>query len=363
LKANQLLKWILAFVLVLSAILPLGSKVEAATTYSATVNTANLIVREKPSLNAKKVGVLKKGTIVNVYSQTKSGWSEIWYKYKKAYVTTKHLKFSKKISFLRDTSKVYVYKDSKGSTVSYMFAGKSKEWYIWDIIEGSGDPYFEKETKDGLGVVKGNYSYSIISYPLYAGKIDRYANGEKVKFVSLSKTIKTPAGTFKNCVEIKEEKSGFTYYYARGVGLVLKKQGNKINQQLIKTINVKEYRKAQETAIKDLIYRNADHLEKEDYNAYKNDLAKQFRDNPELEAIIVSVFENFDIQYEILDYKLLKLTNNTAIVEVKQKSVATYIADGFTFKDNISTIVHTITKEDGKFVFSLSEVKNVEYLE
>ncbi|KRF63677.1 hypothetical protein ASG99_22190 [Bacillus sp. Soil768D1] len=70
--------------------------VSAATTENATVNTKGspLTVRSGPSTSYKKVGSLEKGKAVTVYSKTKSGWSEIRYNEKKAYVSTKYLKFS-----------------------------------------------------------------------------------------------------------------------------------------------------------------------------------------------------------------------------------------------------------------------------
>lgn len=93
---NRVLKWIIAFALVLGVLLPNSVAVDAASKkYSATVTVKTLNVREKPSTKSKKVGTLKKGAKVTVYSKTKSGWSEIRYKKKKAYVATKYLKFSK----------------------------------------------------------------------------------------------------------------------------------------------------------------------------------------------------------------------------------------------------------------------------
>ncbi|MGE7604342.1 PdaC/SigV domain-containing protein [Peribacillus sp. NPDC097675] len=68
----------------------------AATTENATVNTkdSDLTVRKGPGTNYKKMGSLKKGKSVTVYSKTKSGWSEIRYNDNKAYVSTKYLLFS-----------------------------------------------------------------------------------------------------------------------------------------------------------------------------------------------------------------------------------------------------------------------------
>ncbi|MED3561169.1 PdaC/SigV domain-containing protein [Bacillus xiapuensis] len=77
--------------------------VKAATTKTATVAVDKLNVRSGAGTNYKTVGSLKKGTKVTVYAQ-KSSWSEIRYKGKKAYVTTKYLKFGV-------TVKTYKYKN------------------------------------------------------------------------------------------------------------------------------------------------------------------------------------------------------------------------------------------------------------
>lgn len=92
-------KFVLIIVLTLSCFsyfLLTNSPVSAATTENAIVDTKNsaLTVRSGPGTSYKKVGSLKKGKSVTVYSRTKSGWSEIRYHDKKAYVSTKYLAFS-----------------------------------------------------------------------------------------------------------------------------------------------------------------------------------------------------------------------------------------------------------------------------
>ncbi|MBS4200627.1 SH3 domain-containing protein [Bacillus sp. FJAT-49732] len=81
--------------MIISFILPYSTPAEAAKTSTAVVNVdSNLNIRQKASASSKKVGTLKKGTKVTVYANTKSGWSEIRFKNKKAYVSTKYLKFN-----------------------------------------------------------------------------------------------------------------------------------------------------------------------------------------------------------------------------------------------------------------------------
>ncbi|WP_158287121.1 PdaC/SigV domain-containing protein [Mesobacillus foraminis] len=90
---KKIVKWTLVMVLLMAVFISSQVPAQAATTYPASVNADVLNVREKASTKSKKVGTLKKGTKVSVYSKTKSGWSEIRYKKKKAYVSTKYLRF------------------------------------------------------------------------------------------------------------------------------------------------------------------------------------------------------------------------------------------------------------------------------
>lgn len=70
--------------------------VEAAALKTAFVTTSTntpLNVRSGAGTNYKSIGALKSGSSVNVYSKTSTGWSEIRYKSKKSYVSTKYLTF------------------------------------------------------------------------------------------------------------------------------------------------------------------------------------------------------------------------------------------------------------------------------
>lgn len=69
-----------------------GEQVEAATqtTYQVTAKTLN--VRAGAGTKYKLLGSLKKGTKINVSSQTKNGWLKFTYKGKTAYVSNKYVK-------------------------------------------------------------------------------------------------------------------------------------------------------------------------------------------------------------------------------------------------------------------------------
>ena len=62
------------------------------------------------------------------------------------------------------------------------------------------------------------------------------AGNGKSWITSTSKTVKTPAGTFKNCIEVKND-FGYTYYYAKNVGLVQSIYKEEVISQLIKLEN------------------------------------------------------------------------------------------------------------------------------
>ncbi|MBS4178098.1 SH3 domain-containing protein [Lederbergia citrea] len=98
---KRLLRFSITLALLIGIFLPNSASVEAANTAIVSVDSV-LNVREKASAQSKKVGTLKKGTKVTVYSKTKSGWSEIRINKKKAYVSTKYLKFSAAVAKKND---------------------------------------------------------------------------------------------------------------------------------------------------------------------------------------------------------------------------------------------------------------------
>ena len=124
---KKLFTALIMFVLVFSFFSFNSSTTEAATTKIAHVNikSGSLNVRSGAGTKYKKVGSLKKDAGVYVYSQTKSGWSEIRYNKKKAYVMTKYLKFAN--SYLMDKKKIYTYMDIK--------LGKNPNMYMMEYTK------------------------------------------------------------------------------------------------------------------------------------------------------------------------------------------------------------------------------------
>ncbi|USK71182.1 SH3 domain-containing protein [Peribacillus asahii] len=236
-KTNKLLKWLIAFALIFTVYVPLSKQAEAAQTLTATVNikSGTLNVREKPSTSSKKVGSLKKGAKVTVYAKTKSGWSEIRYNKKKAFVATKYLIFtSTQASYQQDPNKIYVYKyedglyteKSNGKKYTHEYFGKG--WLLWTTTMPDKTTYqwYLRETKDGLYTVHPDDPHThnaLIKYPVkvgYSWKI--LYEGDLVntyKITAVNKTVKTHAGTFKQVVEVTADE-GVKMYYAKNVGLI-----------------------------------------------------------------------------------------------------------------------------------------------
>lgn len=198
-----------------------------ATPVSTAVVTADILnVREKPQPHSKRIGTLKKGTPVTVYAQTKTGWSQIHYKSKKAYVSTRYLKFTtKRASYLLNRMKIYTYKGAEGT---YQLIPANKKFHQWDVWyhvsakSGGKQEFFVREDRNGLytGYINSEY-YIDIKYPVKLGqKWDvGYEGAGQARITSTAKTIKTPAGTFKNTIEVKDD-YGYTFYFAKNIGLV-----------------------------------------------------------------------------------------------------------------------------------------------
>ena len=101
---KKMVKVFLSFMLVFTLFVPFSSnsEVKAASTKTAYVDVTSgtLIVRSGAGTKYKKVGALKDNAKITVYSQTKSGWAEIRYNKKKAFVSTQYLRFYSIMSLL-----------------------------------------------------------------------------------------------------------------------------------------------------------------------------------------------------------------------------------------------------------------------
>ena len=115
----------------------------------------------------------------------------------------------------------------------------------WDEWTSNGsDNYLVYEDKNGLytGVYDG-WAASDIEYPIRVGKSWVASDDEeKARIMSINKTVKTPAGTFKNCIEVRYtyyDGDVYTSYYAKNIGFIKTVHKGIAISQLIRLENKK----------------------------------------------------------------------------------------------------------------------------
>lgn len=226
-------KVLLALILITSTALSfntLESKAASAKTGWVSISSGTLNVRSGPGTNYKSIGSLNNNAKVTVYSQSKSGWSQIGYKKGKAYVSTKYLRM---YSYLMDKTKIYTYK-YEGKTYKHSYKGKYDQWDQWKTSSSSAT-YLVYEDSKGLytGYPESEY-YIDLSYPLKVGKswTVGYEGEGTSKIIALNGTVKTPAGTFKNVVTVKSS-DGYVSYLAPNVGFIKGIYNGKTDSELV----------------------------------------------------------------------------------------------------------------------------------
>ena len=133
---------------------------EAASTQTAFVNikSGTLTVRSTASIKAKKVGSLKKYAKVKVYSTTKSGWSEIRYNKKKAYVSSKYL-----ININIKNSRVtYSLKDINGNKYTVYIIGTNEKRGKATFDGNLGWNFVWAGANEGDSLYKGDYKIYLL---------------------------------------------------------------------------------------------------------------------------------------------------------------------------------------------------------
>lgn len=72
------------------------------------------------------------------------------------------------------------------------------------------------------------------------------------------------------------------------------------------------------------------------------------------------IFSEFNLSYQLVDYEILSISNNSADIRVVQDTLK--IAGELPFRDNRLTAVHTLKKtSDGKWKIYNSEMEDVYY--
>ncbi|MGG3890052.1 hypothetical protein [Metabacillus fastidiosus] len=135
---------------------------------------------------------------------------------------------AKQTSYLMNTKKLYTYKygaasDKSAATYTVEFWKKENGYNNWSTTtdaNGEGFGFGEHETKDGLYL----NDEKILAYPVKKGKTWKSSGNSTYEIRAVNWTLKTPAGTFKNVVEVRETVKDFgyrTFFYAPGVGSIL----------------------------------------------------------------------------------------------------------------------------------------------
>ncbi|WP_050183322.1 SH3 domain-containing protein [Domibacillus robiginosus] len=235
-EKKKLVYFAFAFVLAISALFGFHpAQSEAATSAKVgyvSIDSGVLNVRSGPGTNYKVIGSLKNNVSVSVYSQSKSGWSQIGFKGKRAYVSSKYLRM---YSYLMDKKKVYTYK-ANGETFKSMYVGKYSGWDEWQSTS-PGSTYLLYENNKGLyiGWRESEY-YAEIAYPIKVGKTwsDGFeGSGVTYKITGTDGILTTAAGRFRGVVTVKSSE-GFIAYYAPNTGIIKQTYNGKTISELIK---------------------------------------------------------------------------------------------------------------------------------
>ncbi|MFX4307233.1 SH3 domain-containing protein [Exiguobacterium sp. A1_3_1] len=148
------IKFLIA-VMLIGTVLSYNVKMASAASKTETLYVVadQLNVREKDSTKSKKVGSLKIGSKVKVYSQAKNGWSEIDFKKKKAYVYSKYIKKAPKNQFSR--IKFFAKQGQLETTLPLVVGDKA-----FTAIDYLGKPYFTENNRSLELHFKNSVNYS-----------------------------------------------------------------------------------------------------------------------------------------------------------------------------------------------------------
>ncbi|MGG3891435.1 hypothetical protein [Metabacillus fastidiosus] len=144
-------------------------------------------------------------------------------------------------SFLMNTKKNYTYtlyeqkNKHNRSSMTATFTGKINESDLW--YYKLGDQFFQKiylQDNDGL-----ESEFTELKFPLVKGA-EWKKDGATARIISLNNTIKTPAGTFSNCVLVETTYNASNKdiaYYAPGHGLIKLQSGSGVTLEVSKIQN------------------------------------------------------------------------------------------------------------------------------
>ncbi|MFK2826381.1 hypothetical protein QYG89_12020 [Bacillus sp. B190/17] len=242
---KKLASLVMAVVLICSLIVIMpASKANAAVTWDGvelkqgTIGKVS-ILKDTPLFTRSagkivKVKTLKKGQTASVFAVTEG----YYHLYKKTFIKkNSYAKFTpipKDVQYelnkeyrtvyyglkLNNKNK-YTYYDVENGIENWSYSGSAYGWEVWKVNGSNGYAYKENKDWMHLGAANSDFIFLNIKLPLKKGsywKDDIYGIHHRV--LTVNKTVKTPAGTFKHVIEIKDSKN-FYYYFASNVGLIL----------------------------------------------------------------------------------------------------------------------------------------------
>ncbi|SIQ29679.1 SH3 domain-containing protein [Domibacillus enclensis] len=229
-KSSKVLYVLISFIVAFCFISPVQTEAAPSVGYVA-IDSGSLNVRSAPSTKAKVIGSLKNNVSVSVYSQSKTGWSEIGYKGKRAYVASQYLRM---YSFLPDKTKAYTYK-ADGELSTNVYVGKYNGWDEWMDVD-SEESYLLYENQKGLyvGWPESEY-YTDIAYPVKIGKkwTDAFDESLTYTITGSGNVLTTAAGRFSGVVTVKSS-DGYISYYAKNHGFIKGTYKGKTTSELVK---------------------------------------------------------------------------------------------------------------------------------
>ena len=110
---------------------------------------------------------------------------------------------------------------------------------------------------------------------------------------------------------------------------------------------------------KSLIKANAAYMNEENLEGVMTTVHPKSPSYPATESMAKQIFERYDLNYKIINIKVLEQNDKEAKVEFTQ--VTTKIK-GTDFKNNKATGIHTLRKDGGSWKVYSTEMTNVEFL-
>ena len=114
-----------------------------------------------------------------------------------------------------------------------------------------------------------------------------------------------------------------------------------------------------EAELKKIVQRNLNAMQEEDLETALMDIDDGPAKETNREAL-KAIFDQYDISYKLVSFKVLSVSDDTAEVEVVQE---TKKIRGPAFRNNVGTVVHTFKKRPSGWKFVSSEIKSAKFLD